>query len=94
MDTDYQRCLQHFQSIGKNRLAKVATTCTEKRHKKTTKIGYNMYRGWTQTDCQMWLQHLQRMDTNRLLKVATTCTEGIHKNYYNWLQHLQRMDTN
>ena len=35
-----------------NRLPKVATTCTEDGHKQTTKSGYNMYRGWTQTDYQ------------------------------------------
>ena len=29
---------------------KVASTCTEDGHKQTTKSGYNMYRGWTQTD--------------------------------------------
>jgi hypothetical protein len=28
----------------------VATTCTEDGHRQTTKSGYNMYRGWTQTD--------------------------------------------
>ena len=31
---------------------KVATTCTEDGHKQTTKSGYNIYRGWTQTDYQ------------------------------------------
>ena len=31
---------------------KVAKTCTEDGHKQTTKSGYNMYRGWTQTDYQ------------------------------------------
>jgi len=82
---------------------KLAITCTEDGCKKTTKtsttiqtkIGYNMYRGWTQTDFQNkhyninqnLLQHVQRMDTNRLPKqalkykpkLATTCTEDGHK---------------
>ena len=66
---------------------KLATTCTEDGYKQTTKSGYNMYRGWTQTDYQKWLQHVQRMDTDRLPKqalqykpkVATTCTEDGHK---------------
>ena len=31
---------------------KVTTTCTEDGHRQTTKSGYNMYAGWTQTDCQ------------------------------------------
>ena len=31
---------------------KVVTTCTEEGHRQTTKSGYNMYRGWTQTDYQ------------------------------------------
>ena len=48
----------------------VATTCTVDGHKQTTKSGYNMYRGWTQTDYQKWLQHVQRMDTDRLPKQA------------------------
>ena len=52
MDTDYQRWLQHVQRMDTNRLPKVATTCTEDGHKQTTKSGYNMYRGWTQTDYQ------------------------------------------
>jgi len=62
-----------------NRLPNVATTCTEIGHKLTTKCGYNMYRGWTQTDYQKWLQIVQRMDTNRLPNVAKTCTEDGHK---------------
>ena len=61
-----------------HRLPKVATTCTEDGHKQTTKSGYNMYRGWTQTDYRKWLQHVQ-MDTDRLPKVATTCTEDGHR---------------
>ena len=46
----------------------MATTCTEDGHKQTTKSGYNMYRGLTQTDYQKWPQHVQRMDTDRLPK--------------------------
>ena len=45
-----QMWLQHVQRMDTNRLTKVATKCTEDGHKQTTKIGYNMYRGWTQTD--------------------------------------------
>jgi hypothetical protein len=74
-----EKCLQHVQRMDKNRLPKVATTCTEDGHKQTSKSGYNTYRGWTQIDYQKWLQHVQRMDTNRLPKVATTCTEDGHK---------------
>ena len=65
--TDYQKWQQHVQRMDTNRLPKVATTCTEDHtnrlpkvatsctkygHKQTTKSGYNMYRGWTQTDYQ------------------------------------------
>ena len=64
--------------MDKNSLPKVATTCTEDRNKQTTKIGYNMYREWTQKDCQMWLQHVQSMDKHKLPKLATTCTEVGH----------------
>jgi len=74
-----KKWLQHIQRMDTNRLPNVATTCTEDGHKQTTKCGYNLYRGWTQTDYQMWLQHVQRMDTNRLPKVAKTCTENGHK---------------
>ena len=62
--------LTHVQRMDTDRLPKVATTCTEDGHRQTTKSGYNMYRGWTQTDYQKWLQHVQRMDTNRLPKQA------------------------
>ena len=61
-----EKWLQHVQRMDTNRLPKVATTCsedghrlpkvatscTEDGHKQTTKSGYNMYRGWTQTDYQ------------------------------------------
>ena len=66
-------------SKGNKTVPEKVATCTEDRHKQTTKSGYNMYRGWTQTDYQKWLQHVQRIDTNRLPKVATTCTEDGHK---------------
>ena len=48
----------------------MTTTCAEDGHKQTTKSGYNIYRGWTQTDYQKWLQHVHMMDTNRLPKQA------------------------
>ena len=62
--TDYQKWLQHVQTMDTNRLPKVATTLTEDGHRQTTKVattrtedghkqttksGYNTYRGWTQT---------------------------------------------
>jgi len=47
-----KKWLQHVQRMDTNRLPKVATTCTEDGHKQTTKSGYNLYRGWTQTDYQ------------------------------------------
>jgi len=45
--------------------------------RETAKIGYNMYRGWTER-LQKWLQHVQRMETDSLQK---------------WVKHVQRMDT-
>ena len=47
-----KKWLQHVQRMDTNRLPKVATTRTEDGHKQTTKSGYNMYTGWTQTDYQ------------------------------------------
>ena len=41
---------------------KVATTCTEDGHKQTTKSGYNMYRGWTQTDYQSKHYNINQKD--------------------------------
>jgi len=40
----------------------VATTCTEDGHKQTTKGGYNMYRGWTQTDYQNKHYNIKQKD--------------------------------
>jgi len=45
-----------------DRLPKVTATCTEDGDSQTAKIGYNMYRGWTQRDSQNWLQQIQRID--------------------------------
>ena len=45
-----KNCSTKHKKRNKTVPVKVATTCTEDGHKQTTKRGYNMYRGWTQTD--------------------------------------------
>ena len=69
LDKEKNQCIRENKNWNtehskgnKTVLGKVATACAEDGHRHTTKSGYNMYRGWTQTDYQNKLYNINQKD--------------------------------